>query len=392
MRTNSLILALSASFVSATNLWIADYGGLITTAALSEKDGAYTLIKTGETDKCGPNPSWLTVDTNRGLMFCLNEGLATVNGSVASFTIGADATLNFVRNDTTINGPVHGLIYGNPAGQRGLVATHYVGSAVTTYKLLGGGALERNQDFTFTGNGPEEQQNAPHPHEAILDPTGKYILVPDLGLDVVHVYAWDRETLALTELESLKVTPGTGPRHAVFWTPSGTACDTCTTYMFLVGELSADLTGFEVKYEEGGKGLTFNNVSHALTQPNLPSNAPAEVEITPDGRFILVSNRDVPPTDSPTPLIDSKNSSLASFFLHEGGQLGPLQLTTSDLIGHGYPRHFSLNKYGNLVAVGLQYTNQAIILSRNTSSGEINPEPVAKLGVTGNVTNVVWDE
>lgn len=65
-------------------------------------------------------------------------------------------------------------------------------------------------------------------------------------------------------------------------------------------------------------------------------------------------------------------------------------LTKSKLLGSGYPRHFSINSYGNLVAVGLQNTNQAIVLSRNTSSGEILSEAVAQISLNGNVTNVMW--
>lgn len=379
------VLALSAIAASATDLWIADYGGDVTTVSLTESGGQYNLTNASRTDACGPNPSWLTVDTNRGLLFCLNEGLTSPNGSVASFTINADNSLNAVKNETVPIGPVSGLIYGNAAGQRGLVAAHYVGSAVTTYKLLGEGRFERGQEFFYTGKGPEEQQDAPHPHEVIMDPTGQYILVPDLGLDKVHVFSWDHDTLALKELDPLNVNKGTGPRHAVFWNPYGTACESCTTFMYLVGELAADVTSFAVSYEADGAGLSFKNVSSQLTQADNPRNAPAEVEITPDGRFMIVSNRDVvqPPEDS-------TRSSLATFCLHDDGSLNQPMLTKSTLLGTGYPRHFSMNAYGNLVAVGLQNTNKAIVLARNTSSGEILSEAVAQISLNGNVTNVMW--
>lgn len=391
MLFNTALIALSATLASANNLWIADYGGLVTTAALTEKGGSYSLTKKSTTDHCGPAPSWLTIDTNRGLMFCLNEGLlegdALPNGSISSFTINGDASLEPVKNGTSILGPVSGLIYGNPTGQRGLVAAHYLGSAVTTWLLNGHGAFEHSQDLTYTGKGPLPEQDAPHPHEAIMDPTGQYILAPDLGLDVVHIYTYDKTSLKLTEIDSLKVSPGTGPRHAVFWNPSGVACDTCTTFMFLVGELAGDVTSFAVSYGEAGKGMTFKNVTSAITQPDNERNAPAELQITPDGRFLIVSNR-----DNTEKIPDSTRSSLTTYPLREDGTFGEPQLTKSDLIGSGYPRHFSLNKYGNLVAVGLQYGKQTVILQRNTSSGEILSEAVAKLPANGQVTNVMWDE
>lgn len=381
MLFTTALLALSASAASATNLWIADYGGIVTTAALTEAGGEYSLEETSTTDKCAPNPSWLTVDTNRGLLFCLNEGMLTPNGSIASFTINDDASLNFVTNETSIVGPVSGLIYGNPTGDRGLVAAHYLGSAVTTWKLKGQGQMEHNQDLIYSEPlGPD--QTAPHAHEAILDPTGQYIVVPDLGSDLIRIFSWDKETLELTALDPFAVAPGTGPRHAVFNNPFGVACETCTTHLYLVGELAADVTSFEVSYKPDGKGLGLEKIDNQKTQKANPANAPAEIAITPDSRFLIVSNRDTSSTGQ---------SSLASFCLHDDGTLLEPEITISEKIGAGYPRHFSLNKAGSLVAVGLQYLQEALILPRNVSSGEIGSVAVANITVPGNVTNIMWD-
>ena len=388
------VLALGASVASATTLWIADYSGIITTAALTEFGGKYTFNETSTTDKCAPNPSWLTVDANRGLMFCLQESIASLtdNGTVVSSTIEDDGALDFVKQVDTLNGPVSGAIYGHASGQRGLVAAHYGGSAVTTYLLHGSGAFETHEVFTFALDkpGPDaDNQAAPHAHEAVLDPTGQYILVPDLGADLVRVFAWDADTLKLTALESLSVTPGYGPRHLAFWTPRGVVCEGCTTQMYLVGELAGMVTSFDVTYMESGAGLNFTNITASVTQADNPKNRPAEIEISTDGRYLVVSNRDASGTDSTA----STKSTLATYCLHEDGSLEPEpKLTTNDAIAHGYPRHFSMNKDGSLVAVGLQFLNSTIILSRDVSTGDINPEPVAQLDAPGPVTNVMWNE
>lgn len=50
-----------------------------------------------------------------------------------------------------------------------------------------------------------------------------------------------------------------------------------------------------------------------------------------------------------------------------------------------------MNGPGTLVAVGLQYDQDVVILSRDPSTGLIG-EPVARLPVHGNVTCVVFDE
>ena len=50
-----------------------------------------------------------------------------------------------------------------------------------------------------------------------------------------------------------------------------------------------------------------------------------------------------------------------------------------------------MNKYGDLVAVGLQYSARVVIKSRDVESGLIG-DTVAQVDVPGNVTCVVWDE
>lgn len=85
------------------------------------------------------------------------------------------------------------------------------------------------------------RQEVPHPHQAFLDPTGRFVLVPDLGADLVRVFAVDPLNLHLTAQEPLTVTPGSGPRHLDFLVaPNG------QVYMYLVAELSNTITGYRV--------------------------------------------------------------------------------------------------------------------------------------------------
>jgi 6-phosphogluconolactonase (cycloisomerase 2 family) len=49
-----------------------------------------------------------------------------------------------------------------------------------------------------TDNRPEPQNQA-RPHEAILDPTGDFLVFPDLGADLLRVLRVDKKTLAYTD-------------------------------------------------------------------------------------------------------------------------------------------------------------------------------------------------
>lgn len=271
---------------SATTLFVASYAGTITSLSLTESGGNFSLKELSISTECAPNPSWLTLDANRGVLFCLNEGLATVNGSLSSFTINSNGSLTHVQNTTTISGPVSGIIYGEPAGQRAIALAHYgPTAAVSSFLLNGGGNFSYNQNITFTLSQPgavPDRQAAPHEHEAITDPTGQYILVPDLGADLVRVFRFDSD-LKLQELNPLRTAPGDGPRHAAFYNPYGVACENCTTYLYVANELAATVKGYSVSYVADAGGLEFKEVFSSPTYGNLTQPqgiAPSEILVS----------------------------------------------------------------------------------------------------------------
>jgi len=397
MLSSSLLLAL-ASTTFATNLFVSSYSGDITSLALRETNGTVSLESTFFNAGCGPNPSWLTIDFNRDLLFCLNEGLTSPNGSLSSFTINRNGSLSHVKNETTISGPVSGVIYGNPAGKQAIGLAHYTGSSVTSYDLDGGGQFHLGQSFTYSLSQPgpnAARQDSPHPHEALADPTGQYILVPDLGADLVRVYGIDFETLDLTELAPLKAPPGSGPRHAAFYNPYNVASEGATTFFYLATELTSTIISYSVTYLPNGGGLTFTQTAEVSTLWFLAHdriNAPAGVLVSPDNRFLIVSNRNSTLFSLPNP--DASNSTqipsdtLTTFELQQDGSLVFVQAWPS---GGLYPRQFSINPSGTLVAVGNQLSANVALLSRNPATGMIG-EPLARIPVDGNITCVVFDQ
>ena len=55
-----------------------------------------------------------------------------------------------------------------------------------------------------------------------------------------------------------------------------------------------------------------------------------------------------------------------------------------------FPRHFSLNRAGNLVAVGLQLSGKVAIIARDVETGKMG-EIMAEVEGLGEVTCVIWD-
>lgn len=153
------------------------------------------------------------------------------------------------------------------------------------------------------GPGPNaERQDAPHPHGAYLDPTGRYVLVPDLGADFVRIFEVNQRTGQLEEVSPLVTKPGLGPRHLAFWTPKSAtgiqiANGEVEVYFYLVSELMNTLTGYKVSYSESGS-MEFTSVYEESTfggqNPGPDGSKASEIAISVSPPFhppLFLSNR-----------------------------------------------------------------------------------------------------
>lgn len=109
MRTSLLFLASTAA---AVNLYVSSYIGTITTLKLSPSfNGSYSLEETSVNNGSSPSPSWLTLDEDTRVLYCLDENLSGGNGSIAAYDTTSSGRLTLIGRQTTINGPVNSVIY-----------------------------------------------------------------------------------------------------------------------------------------------------------------------------------------------------------------------------------------------------------------------------------------
>ena len=136
-------------------------------------------------------------------------------------------------------------------------------------------------------------------HSIRIDATNRFAYVPTLGTDAIFMFAFDEATGRLTSnTPALILTPPlTGPRHFVFSPDNG--------YLHLVSEFLATVITFSI---DGDTGLlTQVDTCSALPAdstllPGVPRIAnsgrnidhdiwAADIQRTPDGRFVYVSER-----------------------------------------------------------------------------------------------------
>jgi 6-phosphogluconolactonase (cycloisomerase 2 family) len=224
--------------VNAVQLYVASYSGgewagNITTLSLNRNSGgSYALQQVSSVNTSTNSPSWLTYQNN--ILYLIDEAVnSTTNGTIVAYNTSSNGPLNEISRTKALVGGVSATFYGEGGA---LAVAHYTGSTLQTYTVPSPGNLEFLQTFNFSTPdfqvGPiADRQEAPHPHEAILDPTGQYVLVPDLGMDQVHILSIDPTTKKLTLQDPLKTTPGYGTNAMAnaFFTFLDRASDSCSS-------------------------------------------------------------------------------------------------------------------------------------------------------------------
>ncbi|PHH65894.1 hypothetical protein CDD81_1263 [Ophiocordyceps australis] len=384
-------------------VYVSSYSGKITTLALNglESMGNRTraqnnstvaqLQRVDETEGCGTSPSFLTLDAQRRTVFCVNEDFAGGQGSLGVFETGCNGRLRAQSQVESGAGPVFSALF---AKDQGLVVANFAGSSISTFDVSSPWQpkLLATQAFTLDKPGPvPDRQPAPRPHQAVVDPTGRFLAVPDLGADVVRLFVLD-EAKELRPVGHVAVKPGSGPRHLAF-VDLGHG-----TFMYLVNELSSTIDGFRVTYQ-GQQAIQmepiFSMPSHGQNEGAKSSNVFAsEIVVSPDKRFAIVSSRNESALSIPN--FDASNSTqivsdpLINFRINP--QSGALNLVQDNIPAGGrFPRHFSLSRDGSLLAVGLQHDSRVAFIHRDATSGKIG-NFVAYAHVAGQVTSVIFDE
>ncbi|SPE35949.1 fragment of putative 6-phosphogluconolactonase, YbhE-type (part 1/2) [Candidatus Sulfopaludibacter sp. SbA6] len=162
------------------------------------------------------NPSFLVVHPDR-------RSLYSVHGDESyamSFSLDRETGRLTERNRVETGGRngVHQAI--DPSGRFLLVANYSTGS-VSVLPISPDGALAGPvQVVTLQGQpGPHRiEQTSSHPHHIVFDPSGRYVIVPDKGLDRIFIFRFDPDggKLTATEQGAAVARAGSGPRHAAF--------------------------------------------------------------------------------------------------------------------------------------------------------------------------------
>lgn len=228
-------------------------------------------------------PFWIASQPRTRVLFAGNAGPVGKPAQMTALTFDPDTgKLQTLGQVEVPAAPISHLAY--DARSRTLFVANFGAGAVSVLPVAADGRLSPPATVAQDrGSGPTPRQAGPHPHEVVLDPTGRYLVVPDFGADRLFVYRFDpaRRSLSPTTPEPVALPPGSGPRRVVFL-PGG-------RFVLQLSELSADLR----LYRWDARAGTLSEVERRpLDPPDFKgTRSGAEMLLSPDGRHVYVSNR-----------------------------------------------------------------------------------------------------
>jgi 6-phosphogluconolactonase len=323
-------LAAAGSFATAAENWV--FLGTSTT-----KDGSKGIYRCKFDDKTGEltapelaaemdSPTFLAVHPTGKFLYAVGATPGRDGGPVVAFALdpktGTLTKLN--QHSSGGAGPCHISVHPNG---RYVIVANYDGGSTAVFRLDEGRigtriAFEQDKgDSVVKG-----RQDGPHAHCAFFSPNGKMALTADLGIDKVRVFAFDADKGILTGGPDKDVTapPGSGPRHF--------AISKNGEFVYFCGELDSSVN--VIHFAKAG-GTTVQSLS-TIPAP-MKGNTTAECLLSPNGKFVYVSNRGY--------------NTIAAFKVGMDGKLTALGHITGDI---KTPRNFRLDPSGQWMLIASQ--------------------------------------
>jgi 6-phosphogluconolactonase len=271
------------------------------------------------------NPSYLAFDRTQQFLYAVHGDLS----DISAFRIEpATGKLTFINSAGTFGkNPVHLAV--DPTNRFIVIANHISSTVVLLARRSDGSVGGLADEITLRGQtGPHRiEQPFAKPHQVEFDPSGRFVIVPDKGLDQVFTLRIDASAgkLARVDTGTPRSRDGSGPRHVAF--------HPTRSFAYVVGELDSTVTAYHFEPTTGQ--LTPFQVVPTLPDTFVGNSRAAEVAVSRDGRFLYASNRG--------------HDSVAAFSISQNdGRLTSARWTSSQ---GKTPRFFAMDPAGRFLFV-----------------------------------------
>jgi 6-phosphogluconolactonase len=278
------------------------------------------------------------------------------NGFVSAYSVMNEGRSLTLLNKVPSEGGDPSYISLDKTGKYIFVA-NYQGGSIVVWALKPDGSIGEQTAFVqHTGNGVDaKRQTHAYAHSIIVDPTNRFVLTADLGLDKLFVYKFDVKTGALTPNDRafVSVPPGLGARHVVFH-PNG-------RWVYLDNEMGSKVVFFHWDSTKGS--LNQVEVVSMLPGEFAGTSAAADMKVSPDGRFLYGTNR-----------YEGKgqNGDIVVFAIEK--KIGLLKAIQHISSGGETPRNCEFDPSGQWMVVTNHGSNNAVVFKIDQKMGTLTQQ------------------
>jgi 6-phosphogluconolactonase len=292
-----------------------------------------------------PAPAYFVIAPGGRYLYSCNS-----TGFVSAYSISPYSSRLKLINQKPSGGGDPSYISLDHTGRYAFVA-NYDGGNIAVFAIEKDGSLgERTAFVQHTGKGvnPQRQSHA-FAHSIRVDPTNRFVLVADLGLDKLFVYKFNVKDGSLTPNDPPFATsaPGSGARHVEFH-PNG-------RWVYLITEMGSTIMLFDWDSKTGA--LTEMQTISTLPKDFHGVNMCAEVRVHPSGRFVYASNRG--------------RDSIALFLVDP--RTGRLTWVEDVPSGGKMPRNFDMDPSAHWLLVTNHDSDNAMVFRIDQQTGKLTP-------------------
>lgn len=307
---------------------------------IDPQSGAWHLVQVCATPD---NPGFLALGRDDRFLYAAHGS----SREISAYSIDAPTGKLTLLNTQPSGGNNAPHLTVDPAGRYVLLAN---GPGIAVFPINKDGSLAPASDLVVPPGEPgpyRDEQNGPHPHQVIFDPTGRFIIAPDKGLDKVLVYKLDLASgkLVANDPAFVKARYGAVPRHVVIHPTA--------PYAYVVNELGSAVA---VYHWDANRG-ELKPLQLVPTTPttHTSKNTGAEIAIAPSGNFIYASNRG--------------HDSIVTFAVDQ--KTGMLEPTGWESSRGKRPRFFALDAGGTRLYVANQDSDTIVAFSVEPETGKL---------------------
>ncbi len=298
------------------------------------------------------NPSYLAISPNEKYVYSVSEQGNDLKdgGRLAAFGFDKQSGKLQPLNSQPSKGNDPCFVALHKNGKWALAGNYSSGSLAALPILKDGSLGSAVAAIEHSGSSVNsERQNDPHVHATVFSPDYKYVLVPDLGIDKLMIYAFNKHTGALSPAATpfVMTKPGSGPRHLEFHPNK--------KFVYLLEELTGSISAYRYLPKNGALAL-LQNIS-TLPPEFMGYPGSADIHVSPDGRFLYASNR-------------GESNTIAIFAIDKKtGQLTALGHQST--LGKT-PRNFNFDPTGSWLLVANQESNEVVVFKINKATGMLS--------------------